>query len=75
MIGSAPRNPVEALFEIGRDREYVAGIAQRHLLAQIDPELIVSYMAYREPKGAGFFAVQNAFAVTELKIKPRLRMV
>ena len=50
IIGSAPdendmrdaaRDLVEALLEIGRDGEDVAGVAQRHLLAQIDAELVI----------------------------------
>ena len=50
IIGSAPdektcatprRDLVEALFEIGRDGEDVAGVAERHLLAQVDAELVV----------------------------------
>src|SRR5437879_10212706 len=32
---------VEALFEIGRDGEDVTGIAQRHLFAQVDTELVI----------------------------------
>src|SRR5262249_12113640 len=35
------RDLVEALFEIGRNGEYVAGVAQCHLLAQVDAELVV----------------------------------
>ena len=35
------RDLVEALFQIGRDGEHVAGVAQRHLLAQVDAELVV----------------------------------
>src|SRR6266478_2843601 len=40
-MGDAPGYLVEALLQISRDREYVAGIAQRHLLAQVDAELVV----------------------------------
>ena len=50
MTGSAPDEKtwrdaagdlVEALLEIGRDGEDVAGVAERHLLAQVDAELVV----------------------------------
>ena len=37
----AARDLVEALFQIGRDGEHVAGVAQCHLLAQIDAELVI----------------------------------
>ena len=40
-VRDAARDLVEALFEIGRNREHVAGVAQRHLLAQVDAELVV----------------------------------
>ena len=40
-MGDAARDLVEALFQIGRDGEHIAGIAQRHLFAQIDAELVV----------------------------------
>ena len=40
-MADAPGDLVEALFEIGRDGEDVAGVAQRHLLAQVDAELVV----------------------------------
>ena len=37
----AARDLVEALLQIGRDGEHVAGVAQCHLLAQIDAELVI----------------------------------
>ena len=40
-MGDAARDLVEALLEVGGDGEHVAGVAQRHLLAQIDAELVV----------------------------------
>ena len=40
-VRHAARNLVEALFQIAGNREHVAGVAQRHLFAQIDAELVV----------------------------------
>ena len=40
-MGDAAADLVEALFQIGGDGEHVAGVAQRHLLAQVDAELVV----------------------------------
>ena len=40
-VGDTARNLVKALFEVGGNREDVAGIAERHLLAQIDAELVI----------------------------------
>ena len=40
-MGDAAGDLVEALLEIGRNGEHVAGVAQRHLLAQIDAELVI----------------------------------
>ena len=40
-VADALGDLVEALFEIGRDGEDVAGVAQRHLLAQVDAELVI----------------------------------
>jgi len=39
--GDAARDLVEALLQIGRNGEHVAGVAQRHLLAQVDAELVI----------------------------------
>ena len=40
-VRDAAGDLVEALFQIGRDGEDVAGVAERHLLAQVDAELVI----------------------------------
>ena len=40
-VGDAAGDLVEALLQIGGNGEHVAGVAQRHLLAQIDAELVI----------------------------------
>src|ERR1700730_9422360 len=45
-----PADLIEGLFEIGRDREDIAEVAHRHLLAQIDPDLeIIGRVERRNP--------------------------
>ena len=68
MIGSAPdektcatprRDLVEALLQVGRDGEDVAGVAQRHLLAQVDAESR-NCTACRAPRCGGCPAARSA---------------
>src|SRR6266568_1961548 len=40
-VGNRPRDLVEGLLEVRGNREDVAGIAEAHLLAQVDAELVV----------------------------------
>jgi len=40
-VADRPADLIEGFFDVGRDREDVADIAQRHLLAEVDAELVV----------------------------------